>query len=447
MRTWTLPAGWLLGVATGAAAIGLDLGVAPLAGVAIGGALVGAAVHRRRFTAPLAQLRDELEAAAEGVAIQPTGAAGRSGLFGPLFEAASRVAQRAAASEVGRADPWGDAAAYLDAHGGDWRPPPSDPRFEAALSRLVEREQSRAFDLYQAASRVAHAGVGVLDALEGERERWQQLAVRSDGWHESACALLSGLEEEREALSAARVELLESVRAQAEAERRLEEVLRGAASRLNRIAALESELTGGKRDLEQLERLINGLGRASDPQRRLQWVGEARATLAHWAESRASWADAAARARDQLGMLADATGSSVRLPEVDATLDRVVSQLARLSESWSQHSAELGRLARLEADGGRTRAQHEAQLRRGVAELALLESPGGSGFGEDALLERLRLQRDDLLRAVQSPRGASEETQRLLFELEARGARARARLDDVVRALHGERARAPAGPG
>jgi hypothetical protein len=427
MWTVALGAGWIAGT------VGLVAGLtAALAGVALTYAL-----HRWAWAAPLERLADRLEAAARGVELPPDPKAPRSGPLGGLFDAVDRVVRRAATAEDG--DPWGAAARRLDAHGTSAVPEPLDPRFEAALERLVERERQRAVDVHRAAMEAAAGGVAVLDALEREQGRWRELADQVEAWLEGAAEHIEHLDADRRALAAARTALEERARSQADAERLIEESLRAASARLSRIAALRGDLEAGGRDLEQLERLVTALGRAGEPERRLEWVGEARATIAHWSESQRAWAAEAARSRDHLTSLASTAPSAARGPDLESTLEDALARVVQLTCAWSEHASVLKRLAASGVQEARARREDETRLRRGLSALAPLAAAASSSV-EDALLERLRAEHASMPRATSSASGVTEQTERVLRELEARGARAKSRLEGVARAIADARA-------
>jgi hypothetical protein len=99
----------------------------------------------------------------------------------------------------------------------------------------------------------------------------------------------------------------------------------------------------------------------------------------------------------------------------------------------------LKRLAASGVQEARARREDETRLRRGLSALAPLAAAASSSV-EDALLERLRAEHASMLRATSSASGVTEQTERVLRELEARGARAKSRLEGVARAIADARA-------
>lgn len=438
MSPWFGPGAWF----AGAALTSIAFGVAPsipiptwalVAAVTLFGGAVVAGIQGILDRRLRGALQDRLEEIAHGHGTSEPGRPGGRRWAG-VWAASDRVAARASKPAVEPEHVWAKAAQRLEARSEDSEVPQgADPRFEAALRGLEERQGDQVHALHRVSRSVADQGLRCLELLVRQKTAWAELESAAEGWIEDAVAVVEALSEAATELRELREELSSAVAAREDDERRLQERLRSAGSRLGQIIDLETQLRAGHADLDRLDHLVVTLSSGAEPDPSRERIGEARAIIAHLADSRQSWAKEASRAREHLEALADLIPGERSVHRLDATLEEAFSSIGSLTEAWAEHAGALQRLASAAQVDPRSADELASELSRALGQLgALMSESGRSNSLEGAMLERLMTELAELEEAAASGI-PSRDTVRVLEELQARGTQIRERLDALVR--------------
>jgi len=304
--------------------------------------------------------------------------------------------------------------------------------FDSALGRLTERQLDRMHGLHTAAVRAQTSALSALEQVEASQDLWRELAQSARRWLETASAATEALHSSREEISATRGALEERAKTLKRGEAELQAKLQAVTLRLAELADVQSRLHDEGADLERLERVITMLSRGDDWESGRERLGEARGIVSQLASARAEQTVELSRVRDRLEDAARVRGPELVEAPISDSLERALGHLAVLTKSWGDHALRLRR----SATGGTVDLSRlddsRAELRRGIEQLEALRTASGQpGRIEDQLVRRL-MEQQLQIELETAEHGITEETRRLLEEIDAKTSEIQTRLDRLA---------------